>query len=332
MYNQLMFEGSHIEQKKSLEQIDPQIIEDGIKLAMQYIESLNYWNSQNENHDPNEVLSYHNVDHTKSVIERYMRIVSLIREIDPNLISIREIQIGQLGSAFHDDVQNFVEKVEIEKDTINGMPNPFAGMEKKIRARDTINNEEESYKPAIAYMREVNKTKPNTFTKIDEDMLHQQIAVTVPDFDIENKTVFQPNLNKDSKIVDIALALADINGAGIDGAEQFINEGNALFREENLDIMEAVFDMRNGQIIPEKNKEYFKHRIILWSQIQPAFAQGRKNLLDKEISILSPAIQTALKDKIFNKFDESIDATKKLLDERKSMSFEEIIASMGYKI
>lgn len=327
-----MFDRPRIEQNKSPEPIDPKIIEDGINLAIQYVESLNYWNSQKENHDPKEVLSYHNVDHTKSVIERYTRIVSLIREIDPNLISIREIQIGQLGSAFHDDVQNFVEKVEIEKDTINGMPNPFAGMEKKVRARDTINNEEESYKPAIAYMREVNKTKPNTFTKIDEDMLHQQIAVTVPDFDIENKTVFQPNLNKDSKIVDIALALADINGAGIDGAEQFINEGNALFREENLDIMEAVFDMRNGQIIPEKNKEYFKQRIIIWSQIQPAFAQGRKNLLDKEISSLSPAIQTALKEKIFNKFDESIGATKKLLSERKNMNFEEIIASMGYKI
>lgn len=327
-----MFDRPRIEQNKSPEPIDPKIIEDGINLAIQYVESLNYWNSQKENHDPKEVLSYHNVDHTKSVIERYTRIVSLIREIDPNLISIREIQIGQLGSAFHDDVQNFVEKIEIEKDTINGMPNPFAGMEKKVRARDTINNEEESYKPAIMYMHEVNKTKPNTFTKVDEDMLHQQIAVTVPDFDIENKTVFQPNLNKNSKIVDIALALADINGAGIDGAEQFINEGNALFREENLDIMEAVFDMRNRQIIPEEDKEYFKHRIILWSQIQPAFAQGRKNLLDKEIASLPPAIQTTLKDKIFNKFDESIDATKKLLDERKSMTFEEIIASMGYKI
>jgi len=115
----------------------------------------------------------------------------------------------------------------------------------------------------------------------------------------------------------------------MDGAEQFIKEGSSLFREENLDIYKDLKDIDN---ISEEKKNNIIKRIIKWSEFQPKFAEGRKNLLDKELDGLPEESKKLIKEKIFNKFDESIETSKEVVEFRKKLSFEKLLKDIGYKI
>jgi hypothetical protein len=330
------------ERHSKKEPIESSIIEAGIELALAQVKSLpsRIYAGDAERKtfltspQSKETLAFHNIDHVKSVVDRFEKILTLLKREGIDIGSERTQQIGKLGAAFHDTVQDFTEKTEIEPNTVNGNQNPFAGHKKIIRKRETVANENASSEQAIAYMREVNQTKPNTFTAEDEEIVRKQIDVTVPGFDPRAGTVIQPNLdaNSQSSVIERVLALADLGTAGIENPDVFVAEGARVFKEENLDILNAIYALRDGIAIPEKDKEYYKHRMLSWSAFQPVFAMGRKNLLDKEIKCFPQMVQQKLKEEIFNKFDSSIEATKETASRRKKMTFEEIAEDMGYEI
>ncbi len=299
--------------------IEPKIIEDGIELALQQVAK--------------EPLAFHNVDHTRSVIHRFERIIAFLKKEHVDAGPERALQLGKLGAAFHDTVQDFTESTEIEQETADGAPNPFAGHEKIMRKRATIDNERASAERAIAYMREVNKTKPNTFTAEDEDTLRKQVDMTIPDFDPEAGTVIQPRLDEHSpsSVIERALALADLGTAGMEDPETFVSEGSSIFREENMDIRDALYAQKQGLAIDPKNKEYYRYRMLKWSRFQPVFAAGRKNMLNKEIGCFPETVQQKLKEEIFARFDASIEAATEAAERRAFMTFEEIARDMGYK-
>ncbi len=176
-------------------------------------------------------------------------------------------------------------------------------------------------------MEEVNQEiNSEIFSVEDKQRLIEAINATVPGFSVEKSTVIQPNMKENSDIIAKALALADIGTVGMEGPEAFLSEGDALFREENLDI---TLSIRDNQKLNEDQKEYFRKRILGWTKFQPNFARGRKDLLEMELKGLSEKEQTKLKE-LFNKFDTSIRAAQERAIKRENMSFEELVRDVGY--
>lgn len=272
--------------------------------------------------DKDKNLDFHNTRHTSSIVTRVERILSAMKGAGV-AIDERTIARGKMYGAFHDVVQE-----ENEPKVISEGDN-----DRVQRVRRTGDNEKASWEAAAAFMEKTNgEAGEEVFTREDIDGAREAIEATVPSFYFDKEkgwgTVIQPNLNKKSSFEARALALADIGAAGMEGYEVYGPEGDAVFREENLDILRVL---RQPEALGEEQKEYFKSRMTKWSAMQIGFAEGRKALLDKELDGLDPLVQEKLKEEVFSKFDDSIEGAKTKLEERKNMSFEELAKSMGYK-
>ena len=281
-------------------------------------EALSVVKERFEDRDNNvENLDFHNTQHTQNVIQRTEKILLAMREGDSS-ITEKDITLGKLSSAYHDIVQKW------EENKIQD-----GNFEKVMRRRFIGNNEKASARAALGFMEEANQEAGEEIFK-DEDieMVREAIVITIPEFDTERKTVIQPHLNKESSFVATALALADIGAAGMEGYNEFGREGDALFREENLDILSAL---ENPEELTLEQKEYFRNRMLVWSKFQSEFASGRKALLEKELSGLTSSVQDKVKD-LFDKFDESITGTEATAAKRGKMTFEELAEDMGYRL
>lgn len=268
--------------------------------------------------DEKNYLPFHDRAHTESVMSRTERILDAIQKVGPDLVSDKDVQNGILAAAFHDTVNSSEENIVRDGDRT-----------KIMRKRFTGNNEQKSADEAVEFMGQAaTESKAYIFSKNDVAIVREAIAATVPDFNPEKKTVVQPNLKEESSIVARALALADLGTAGMDGPKKFLKEGDDLFREENLDIAKALL---KPEQIDEAQKDYFRQRMLGWTKFQPAFARGRKELLDDELRGFPEKAKDAIK-KLFDKFDLSIQAAGERAKRREEMSCEEIARDMGYKI
>ncbi len=215
-------------------------------------------------------LHFHQCQHTKEVVRRTELILSAVREIEPNLASRNNFQIGRLAAGFHDSVQEWVEEKI-----------PDGARTKLFRRRLFGHNERASIGEAVLFMNKVNEeAKEEIFSWPDKLLTAEAINVTIPSFDQEKFTVIQPNLSEKTSLVARALALADLGTAGLDGYKSFIDDGNALFREENLDIFDAAHSRVS---ISQEDRGYFRERMITWSESQPKFAEGRRTMLRFEL-------------------------------------------------
>ncbi|MDA2935860.1 hypothetical protein MYX06_01425 [Patescibacteria group bacterium AH-259-L05] len=267
--------------------------------------------------NPDDNLDFHNRDHTNKIVQRVEYILSTIQHADSSLLTSHDVKIGCLAGAFHDVIQNY------DKDKQDGK------FEKIIRKRHTSDNEKDSAKEAIKFMKQANQEEgKEVFTEQDMKTVQEAIEATIPGDILKNNTVIQPNLTKDSSLITRAVALADLGAAGLDGAEAFLADGDNFFREENMDIADAVKNIKN---LTNEQKEYYKKRMITWAEFQPKFAQGRKDSLDKELKGIPGTAKDAVR-ALFNKFDESIQAAQERAEKRKTMSLEELAEDMGYKI
>ncbi len=268
--------------------------------------------------DEKNNLPYHNRLHSEDVVRRTALILSKIREKLPSIVAERDIGIGKLIAANHDTVQNWQENIVEE------------GQFTKItRKRFVGTNEKASYEEAQLFMEEINREAgEEIFTDSDKRAVQEGIDGTVPNWDQKEKTVTQLNVTDKVGLTAVAVALSDLGTAGMDGQEGFLSETDRLFREENLDVLDAVKDL---SMITDEQKEYFRGRMLSWVQAQIAFIIGRKNLLDSEMKWIPEEARESVK-ALFDKFDESIEAGKKSFETRSTMSFEEIAKAYGYKI
>lgn len=278
-----------------------------------------------DSEDKDKILDFHSTKHSGHIAKRVERILFTMKDAGAQ-ITERNIARGKVYGAFHDIVQ----------DESEARRTPEGNFEKVIRARKTGGNEKASWEAAQEFMRRANEEAgEEIFTKEDIEGAEGAINATVPAFDFVDReqktggTVIQPNLHKDSSFEARALALADIGAAGMEGYEVFGPEGDAVFREDNLDILRAL---RKPEELSREHKEYIKGRMVVWSGIQIGFAEGRKHFFEKELGGLDPAVKEELRKKVFNKFDDSIEGAKKKFEERKAMSFEELARDMGYSL
>jgi hypothetical protein len=139
-------------------------------------------------------------------------------------------------------------------------------------------------------------------------------------------TVVQEKLTPETSPIARAVALADIAGAGMDSAWLFLKEGDDLFREENLDIREAL---RRGYPLTKELKEYFSFRMIGWGNAQIKWVEGRKERLEEELEGLPEKIKEEIRP-LFSHFESNSSAAEEMVGRRKRMSFSQLVRDMKY--
>ncbi len=180
----------------------PRIVGAGIRHALSVIRSRYESNS-----DPDNDMPFHGVEHTTGVIRRTG---ALLRGMGA---TEEEFQVGLLAAAFHDTVQRWA-----PCPTLDG---------RVMRKRFTGQNEADSAAEAVEWM---SRFGSGAFHAQDCSLVTQAILATVPGWDAEEETVFQPNLTPDAPAVVRALSLADLGLGGMEGAA-FVRSGDQLFRE-----------------------------------------------------------------------------------------------------
>ncbi|MDO8520984.1 MAG: hypothetical protein Q7S52_02615 [bacterium] len=273
--------------------------------------------------DKKNNLPFHNTLHTEDVIRRFETLVDAIRAVDPSLVDDRSRAVGRFAAAHHDTVQNW-EPTEAPSKTLGE-----EGLIAVMRKRFVGANEAASTAGALALMDKANEEAgTEIFTDEDRGMIAGGHDATIPGFNPQKGTVIQPNLNEQSSIITRAIALADLGTAGIDGKEKYLPEGDALFREENMDIAEAV---ENPASLTPQQKAFYTRRMLGWSQFQEKFAAGRKAMLEEELFPLPPDARKAV-EALFTKFDESAEGAREQAARRANLSFEELAKDMGYTL
>ena len=326
-----------VDTKEQVRDIRP-YVEELIALAHNDIE----YTYRAEEVDPLERRDYHNLTHTKGVEDKTTIILNTIKNNSSVEITERDVMLGRLIASHHDIDQsqkepNIISEKMGEKE-----------FQKEIRVRYTVKIEQNSAGILVGRMEQINeREKKKIFTESDSTIATEAIEATIPGFgkitagyDLEGKpiefgTILQPNLKEDASIITYAVALADL-GAMIDGGEEFLKDGNRVFREDNIDIARALKDP--AELQKEGRKEFICSRILGWYKMQVSFVKGReilfkKHLIDlKERKGVSPEAILAI-EKLFN-FKDAIDAAETRLEDpkNKKKSFEELVLAMGYKL
>ena len=262
-----------------------------------------------------DALEHHIRQHTIDIIPRAVRILEAMREGEEK-ISDHQIELVRVASGFHDMIQDWV----LVEERVDGKAALF-------RQRMGEHNEQQSANKLEAFVKDVNeKSESPVFSEDDISQMKEAIMTTVADFD--GRTVVQKNLSNESGVIARAVALADLGEAGMEGFDAHLRSGDAIFREEQLDITRKI---RSGEEIPEELQGAFQERMLNWSEGQVVFAEGRRDHFEVELGELSEGAKAQVRT-LFSKFDDTIDRGRKHLAKRKEMSFTELAKDMGYAI
>ncbi len=258
------------------------------------------------NQDPLNNLTYHNSLHTETVIKNTELILRMIRSVNPELVSEKDITLGKLAAAFHDVVQEW----ESGTDTSGAIK----------RMRKNGDNEEKSADESIVFIdNTVNTLFGPIFSEKDKNVVKEAIIVTIPRFN--EGCVSQPNLTSKTSIVARAVALADLGTAGLESGERFFRDAVALFREDNINFLNSS----------NETKEQKKARMIEWLEFQQKFIEGRRTMLDQDLDGLDGNAINVVKG-LFCHFDDSARMVRQNLIKAKETdtTFEELSKIFGY--
>ncbi|MDE1970161.1 MAG: hypothetical protein KGI50_01100 [Patescibacteria group bacterium] len=279
--------------------------------------------------DPFVERAYHNITHTHGVVWATDKILGTMSNDPRSEINARGINLGCLIAACHDIDQR------------QGAPTAshisLGGQmyTKEMRHRFVGLIEENSVEILLGRMCQENMTYgTELFTEEDMRIAREAILATVPGFDPELGTVIQPNLSEGASFITHALALADLHAAMMRGGAAFLADGNAVFREENIDVARTLLRSPN---ISQAEKDFICERIMAWYRMQIRFAEGRKIVVQKQLLWLPET----MRDPVMNlfKFDRAIAAARKRVKSIDAKvqagyppSFEEMVLSMGYTV
>lgn len=303
---------TELSKPRSEEVVPTRVVDELTATALEYI------NERYDNPpDPRQKMPYHGSFHTLRVIDRVGRILRAIQEVDATLVSDRDLQMGVIAAAFHDTVQQWGE-MEVE----------IAGIPANMMKRKTGLNEKASALMARAQMVEINvREGVEFFTTEDMKTVTDAILGTIPGYDMELKTVIQPNVTEDSSIIAKALALADLAGPAMDGPDMFLWEGNNLFYELNLDVRYA---QERGVAINQAHEESIKRRALDWTKAQADFAQGRAVRFSQTELLWLPEHVRGAVEVEFGYYNESILAAQATYERRLPMSCSEMLLDMRF--
>lgn len=252
-------------------------------------------------------LDYHWTQHTSHVIENTGEILNIMHEVDPGAVTERDVRRGRLLAAFHDFEQDFV---------VADMS--FGGLSLDKIVRNPM-NEEMSASAASKYMKEFG------FSGSDIGDVRGDIdcTIAVPDPDFTG-TFYQPKLQTGASLTGIALGLADLGCAGMEGPARFHEDGAAWFRELFIGVREFL---DSGELSHQDDLRQF---MMGWLQGQVNFAKGRKERTEIEINLLPKPMQEPVRS-LFPHFEATIHMTQRNLQLARQFSFSDLITFFGYR-
>lgn len=334
------------------------IVSKGIDVALQTI--------QERHEDSEHGLDFHNRKHTLQVAERTQKIAQALG------FNEKKTAKAQLAAAFHDAEQkgyaisNKYHQMLVNEDgqillstdqgetSISGEEgdrlksddlNPNYGMFKRFGGA----NESASFKELKEYLTQ--EEYQGIFSEDDMNDLDKVFTGTIPGFDPEKKAITQPNIDSESQDLAIAIAMADLGAAGMEGAESLIYDGDANFREEHMKISREIRQAAaegNLSDLSEDDKAAIKAKMVGWTKFQKKIAADQRGFFQERMKWLRErrmndesghysreAVQqiNAL-DKLFPTFqtEESFQAEIAKIDtkiaEREAMGFEELVKEM----
>lgn len=281
--------------------VDPKlwryIVRTGIEDARTIIET-----NFEQNPDYRFNLPYHNWLHSLKVRRRGATIIDVLKFKDSQSVSLEDKVLTELAAIYHDTVQNWTEE--------NGR-----------RVMHTGENERESAKLALAFM-----DSTLLFSKDQKAAVKDAILTTQPGW--QDGTVIQPLLTPSCGIVTWAVAMADTRGCLIDGPLSFVPEGDALFREINMDIMATLVEKGPNRISGRDQRKY-RDRMFAWMDGQIKFVEGAQRRLDRDLTCVRESARNEV-GKLFDQGDNSKDFLRKEISARKDLSFDQLINAFGY--
>lgn len=273
--------------------------------------------------DKDNILFYHNQSHTQGVIRRGVSIGQVVAAVCPNKVSATDIEAIRLAAGKHDEVQ-LSKPVEV---TLTAEDGRAWKMVKRQRA--TGENERLSAESLRDFVeREIIPSGLLEAQQVDDAI--KGILLTTPGWDAANKTVVQPGF-AESPFIAQAVALADLAGSGMEGAQTAVREAVALFWEEYMEIrrykdefLPSQSDRREQRIAEASVEQLYKGQIMDWLGRQVEFIQGRKNLIWGEIDSLniSEEGKQAVRNLFSNtNFEEAVNAVVELRNNLIGLSF-----------
>ncbi len=248
-------------------------------------------------------LYYHTLSHALSVKRRASKIFQSIKPIlaesTPVATLDRLESLIKLCAMAHDMVQCFHPPTEANKSRKR-----FPGVSETA----TVNK-------LIDYIQNLNRQlaidnldASILFSDLDLKIIRDGIMATICDRDpqagkasysFSPYSIYQPYLyNSQHKIsiVGSIIALADLGTLGMEGVENYIQEGIWIFIEDNLDLKELIL---NCDCSPKLDKHITRTRLLNMTQFIVNLAKERVARLELEISGFTASMREILRQQVF---------------------------------
>lgn len=256
-------------------------------------------------------LFYHTLDHALAVKRRankiFQGIKPILQETKPPAKLNRLESLVNLCAMAHDMVQHFAPRAETyqPRKRIVGVSETATANE-LTKYIHQLNQELATYKLDSSIL----------FSDWDLQVIQDAIAATICDRDpqagkvsysFSPYSIYQPYLYDSQpkiSVVGSIIALADLGTLGMEGVEQYLQEGILVFLEDNLDLKNLIF---NGDFIESAksnpsnclDEDLTKARLLNMSRFIVSLAQERQARLELEIAGFPPSVRQILREEIF---------------------------------
>ncbi|MEI9966559.1 MAG: HD domain-containing protein [Candidatus Moraniibacteriota bacterium] len=199
-----------------------------------------------------EDWDYHNPEHSEGVAEWALRFLE-----KSQIATDEDRLLAETAGLGHDAFQDFKWKPNIR------------GIGWK-RIRETVVIEEKSAVHGLDLLEEEGANLESNGRKKFQDA----VLATIPEWDLNLKTIIQPRLGRYSPDIAWAVAAADIGSAGYD-TEKFLRDGDQVFCEDNmLPALKTLSDAQAEKLYAE---------VLGWSAMQVDFAKGQKAYWQRDL-------------------------------------------------
>lgn len=281
--------------------VDPKVWGNIFRAGADYARGIIEANYE-EHPDPLHNLPYHNWLHSRRVRRRGDTIIDAVRFVDPALVTLEDKVLVDISATFHDTRQDWKE-------------------EDGRRVMLTGHNEAESAKIAIAFMNQW-----PVFNDVHKARVEDAILTTRPGW--KDGTVIQPYLTPSCSLVTWSVAMGDTRSCLIDGPLSFVPEGDALFREINMDIMADLLEKGPKGLSNQVQRSY-SERMFDWLNGQIKFVEGAQRRLEEDLTCIPEHVRAEV-GKIFDQGENSKEMLRKEIVERRDLSFGHLVQAFGY--
>jgi len=209
---------------------------------------------------------FHNEGHSDAVRARYEKLAWAVRDIDPSIISVREIRKKMVLAKLHDIVQDAT--CSLEGDVVDIQ---------LIRSRGTGEWENEGETVIQSWVGFLEKSDYEELGFTEEE-IRETVFVTVPDFSFNPESglrVSQPFLNAETPASDFLIAMSDLSYPGLEDYDTYMSQSWGEFRELYAGVSFAIRE-RDTAAISDAVRVKIASKALAWVASTPTFIEWRQ--------------------------------------------------------